>query len=256
MKKKKKTSNYKLERERESYGKNLLGSSSRSFSLASVSAPPLELELAGKPPHFWHLATTRIWRHEGQDERDPSHVSMQFTWNPWPHWGKTRISSPVVNSVRQMAQSENLVAESSERVCLGRERRIFFFKPLLAAAGSGGGVWVEVAGRVVAEEEVNRRSQAQRATAMRPRTQIRAQRSAASITTKSESTVAGGAGGGPAADEFTAPRNRKVRVMWNMDKDQRRGFVRSWLECVICVRNVFNLYGNCNDLGFFFFLTF
>jgi len=93
---------------------------------------------------------------------------------------------------------------------LGRERRAFFFNPLLATEGGGrgaggAGVWDD-----------KRRSQAQRATAIRPRTQIRAQRSAASMTMKSGSTVAGGCGGDPVvvAEEFvSAFKSLKGRVM-------------------------------------------
>ena len=93
---------------------------------------------------------------------------------------------------------------------MGRERRVFFFNPLLATEGGGrgtggAGVWDD-----------KRRSQAQRATAIRPRTQIRAQRSAASMTMKSGSTVAGGCGGDPVvvAEEFmSAFRSLKGRVM-------------------------------------------
>ena len=93
---------------------------------------------------------------------------------------------------------------------MGKERRVFFFNPLLATEGGGrgaggAGVWDD-----------KRRSQAQRATATRPRTQIRAQRSAASMTMKSGSTEAGGCGGDPVvvAEEFmSAFRSLKGRVM-------------------------------------------
>ena len=81
---------------------------------------------------------------------------------------------------------------------------------MLATEGGGGGT-----GGVGFRDE-KRRSQAQRATAMRPRTQIRAQRSAASMTMKSESTVADACGGDPVvvAEEFaTAFRKLKGRAM-------------------------------------------
>lgn len=81
-----------------------------------------------------------------------------------------------MNSARQIAQSEYAAADSGATVSFGRERRFFFLTPLLARGAGGGG-----------EEEVEkRRRQAHRATAMRPKTQIRAQRRAARITRRSE----------------------------------------------------------------------
>ncbi|KAI6688508.1 hypothetical protein NL676_025336 [Syzygium grande] len=96
---------------------------------------------AGKLPHLSHtaVAATRIRRQDGQEECDPSHGSMQATWNACPQWGSTRISSPSANSARQTVQSENRAAESGVKVSLGRERRTFFLRPLLALEGGGGG---------------------------------------------------------------------------------------------------------------------
>lgn len=124
----------------------------------------------------------------------------------------------MANSDKQIAHSEeNLEAESAVKVSFGRDFRIFFFNPLLAKDGDGGtkvGVAAACAGGdgvvVVVEEEESRRSQAQRATAMRPNTQIRAQRRAARITTKSESTVTGSTG---SDDDVTSLRNLRGRVM-------------------------------------------
>lgn len=124
----------------------------------------------------------------------------------------------MANSDKQIAHSEeNLEAESAVKVSFGRDFRIFFFNPLLAKDGDGGtkaGVAAACAGGdgvvVVVEEEERRRSQAQRATAMRPNTQIRAQRRAARITTKSESTVTGSTG---SDDDVTSLRNLRGRVM-------------------------------------------
>ncbi|PON90504.1 hypothetical protein TorRG33x02_137890 [Trema orientale] len=135
---------------------------------------------------------------------------MQATWKAWPHCGSSRISSPTANSARQMAQSVNLEANSGVKLSFGRERRIFFFSPLLG--GGGGGRLEPLAEELPAER---RRSQAHRATATRPSTQIRAQRSAARITTKSESTEGSGddAAGDDDDDEFTPPNNLKGRFM-------------------------------------------
>ena len=124
----------------------------------------------------------------------------------------------MANSDKQIAHSEeNLEAESAVKVSFGRDFRIFFFNPLLAKDGDGGtkvGVAAACAGGdgvvVVVEEEERRRSQAQRATAMRPNTQIRAQRRAARITTKSESTVTGSTG---SDDDVTSLRNLRGRFM-------------------------------------------
>lgn len=58
-----------------------------------------------------------------------------------------------------------------------------------------------------------RRSQAHRATATRPRTQIKAQRRAARMTTKSESTVGESGAESAVDDEFTPPNNLNGRVM-------------------------------------------
>lgn len=65
---------------------------------------------------------------------------------------------------------------------------IFFLSPLLALEGAGGR-GCEAAAAKEEEEEEKRRSQAQRATATRPRTHMRAQRRAARMTTKSDSTA-------------------------------------------------------------------
>lgn len=143
---------------------------------------------------------------------------MHATWKPWLHCGSTRIWSPEANSDKQMAHSEeeeeNLAAESSLKVSLGRELRIFFFKPLLATEGEREeGIAGCIVGGVVVEER--RRSQAQRATEMRPSTQIKAQRRAAKITTKSESTVTGCSldTDDDEDDGVTSFRNLKGRVM-------------------------------------------
>ncbi|CAI0434789.1 unnamed protein product [Linum tenue] len=154
---------------------------------------------------------------------------MQSTWKPWPHCGSTRNSSPAANSTRQMAQSVNFAAASSagEKVCLGRARRTFFFTPLLACEelGAPGGALPPPAAAAGPEEE-RRRIQAQRATATRPRTQIRAQRSAASMTTKSLST--GGTGGweSPAgavvAAAGTESSSLNGRVMWRSCRERER----------------------------------
>lgn len=71
-----------------------------SDSVATPPPPPPEYS-----PHFWHGATTRIRRHDGHEECEPSHVSMHPTWNPCPHCGSTRISSPPAYSARQIAHS-------------------------------------------------------------------------------------------------------------------------------------------------------
>jgi hypothetical protein len=77
---------------------------------------------------------------------------------------------------------------------------------------------VEGGGCVTAAEEgeERRRSQAHRATAIRPRTHIRAQRRAAKMTAKSESIVVesvSGGGGGTVGGFTTPARNLKGRVM-------------------------------------------
>lgn len=145
---------------------------------------------------------------------------MHATWKAWLHCGSTRIWSPVANSDKQIAHSEeNLEAESAVKVSVGRDFRIFFFNPLLAKEGDGGTKVAMAAacgdggggdGVVVVVVEERRRSQAQRATATRPNTQIRAHRRAARITTKSESTVTGSTG---SDDDVTSLRSLRGRVM-------------------------------------------
>jgi hypothetical protein len=213
----------------EIYGKNRFPSSSLTFNLASQSGAGVELDPAvvvagaGIPPHLSHLGTTKIWRHDGHEEWDLSHKSIQDAWNPWPHWGNTRISSPAVNSLKQIAQSENLTADSSVAVSLGRERRTFFLTPLFAAAG--GAVWEARAG----EGRRKRRRQPQRATATRPKTQMRAQRRAARITTKSESTTVESE-----EDELSSSRNLKGRVMWLWFVSEWMNEMKS-LKSLLCV---------------------
>lgn len=71
----------------------------------------------------------------------------------------------------------------------GSELRTFFLRPLLATAVAGDAPATGV-----------RRSQAQRAIAVRPTTEIRAQRRAARMTTKSDSNEAAESGGGAAEE--------------------------------------------------------
>lgn len=139
-------------------------------------------------------------------------MSIQATWKAWPQCGSSRISSPRANSARQMAQSVNLEAQSAVKVSLGRERRVFFLRPLFGGGTEGRD---EVAAAVDEEGTMERRrSQAHRATATSPSTQIKAQSRAARITTKSESTVAeSGADDSAVDDEFTPLKNLKGRVM-------------------------------------------
>ncbi|GER29349.1 Myb/SANT-like DNA-binding domain-containing protein 1 [Striga asiatica] len=116
-----------------------------------------------------------------------------------------------------MAQSASFAGRSasspSPRVIVGRDFRTFFFRPLLAASGTAGSG---------DRPPQMRRIQVQRETMTRPRTQMRAQRKAARITTKSElrvSTAAGAffnPGGGGAAvgeGEATPARWRERAVM-------------------------------------------
>ncbi|KAL3505513.1 hypothetical protein ACH5RR_035354 [Cinchona calisaya] len=121
---------------------------------------------------------------------------MHPTWNPWPHCGRTRISSPAMNSARQMAQSENFSERSEEYVSLGKDLRTFFFKGVLAG---GADLRSEI-----------RRIHAHRATATSPIMQIRAHRRAARITTKSASKLLmSEEGDGGEDDELSVPRIRE-----------------------------------------------
>jgi hypothetical protein len=128
--------------------------------------------------------TTRTRRHEGQEEWAASQVSMQATWKAWPHCGSTRTSSRGANSDRQMAHSGRTsaapspspaparAATASSYARLGSALSAFFLSPLLAAAGAA-------------------RERAHRATEASPTTQMSAHRSAARMTTTSESTASG-----------------------------------------------------------------
>lgn len=90
---------------------------------------------------------------------------------------------------------------------LGSDWSTFFFNPLLAEACPGE--------RAPPDPTEPRRSQAQRATAMRPTTHIKAQSKAAKMTTKSDSKVtASGGGASTTVDELVAAlRNLQVLVM-------------------------------------------
>lgn len=108
----------------------------------------------------------------------------------------------------------------------GTDWRIFFFRPLFEAAFDD---TVEA-----------RRSHAQRATAMRPTTQIKAQSKAARMTTKSDSTAT--ASGGCAAvvdgdeDELTVLRNLVGRVMMSHIRDGQREREDRWGRGVVLRR--------------------
>lgn len=83
----------------------------------------------------------------------------------------------------------------------GRDWSTFFFRPLLARARAG--EWVTALPEP-------RRSQAQRATAIKPTTHMRAQSRAASMTTKSDSTVTASGGGASAASTVDVFVDAKV----------------------------------------------
>lgn len=100
---------------------------------------------------------------------------MHPTWNPWPQLGSTRISSPTTNSVKQMAQSDNSPASSAVYTTFGSELKTSFFRALFLGELV---VWAEI-----------RHSQAQRATATRPRTHIRVQSRIVKISIRSELTL-------------------------------------------------------------------
>lgn len=202
------------------YGRNPLSAVPCSLALSSASDVAVP-EIAGNLPHCRHLVTTSICRHDGQEEWELSHVSTHNTWNPCPHCGRTRISSPSTNSAKHMAHSANLPLTVASWVSFGSDWRIFFFSPLFAAG------CVADARAPPAEP---RRSQAQRATAMRPTTHIRAHSSAARITTKSDSTST--ASGGSAADEFQLLRNLEERVITKSRKERDGEVVVSKCGCL------------------------
>ncbi|KAK2988201.1 hypothetical protein RJ640_020683 [Escallonia rubra] len=206
-------------------------------------APATELEPAGNSPHFSHLAS-RICRQDGHEEWDPSHVSIQPTWNPWPHCGNTLISSPTINSARQMAQSENFPASFSEKVSLGRDLNTFFFSPLFAAGGF-------VARPVILPEIL--RIQAQRATATRPSTHMRAHSRAARMTTKSEPKLSSSSGSGSwwvaGDEELASARNLERRVICEERGEAKRegGREKDWdlksgNDVLMCLNQVSMVY--------------
>ena len=81
------------------------------------------IKIALQPePHYRLLGSTRICRHDGHDELRRIHLSMHFTWNPWPHCGITLISSPFINSVKHIAHSPNF--PSPVYLTLGTDERI------------------------------------------------------------------------------------------------------------------------------------
>lgn len=140
------------------------------------------------------------------------------------------------------SEEENLAADSVVKVSFGRDLRIFFFSPLLAeeaVAGGGCGAVEDdvVAAALMAPKVERRRSQAQRATATRPSTQMRAQRRAARITTKSESTVTGS----PESvvlmvGELASARILNERVMWRgREREKQCVFDGSVEVCVFVV---------------------
>ena len=161
-------------------------------------------------PHRSHFIGTKTRRQEGHDDREVNHLSMHATWKAWLHSGNTLISSPSVNSVKHMAHSvdespspaEVLGESAAAKVDLGRDWSAFFLRPLL-----GGGGDSPTAAELT---PVRRRSQAQRATAAKPATHMRAQRRAERIMTMSVSAARISCGGGGAVAD---PRNLEERVM-------------------------------------------
>ncbi|CAL9159887.1 unnamed protein product, partial [Musa hybrid cultivar] len=113
-------------------------------------------------------ATTSTLRQDGQLEWEWSHASTHPTWNPWPHCGSTRSSSPSSNSARQIGHSTRPPPPAPYEI-VGSARKASFSRPLLD--GSTG----------------ERRRQAQRATRASPATETTAQRRAAMTTTTSVS---------------------------------------------------------------------
>lgn len=168
-------------------------------------------------PHRSHFTGTKIRRQEGQEDLEVNHLSMHATWKEWLHSGKILISSPSENSVKHIAHSVEespspaeehgessaavAVVVAEVKVDLGRDWSAFFLRPLF-----GGGDSPTAAELTPAR----RRSQAQRATAAKPATHMRAQRRAERITTMSVSAARISSGGGGAA----VPRNLEDRVIF------------------------------------------
>lgn len=183
------------------------------LSLSSAGNGVFPSETVGNSPHFLHLVVARFCLHEGHEEWELSHVSMHPTWNPCPHCGSTRISSPSAYSARQITQSlednfpqfpHPLSSLSELYVNVGNVWIVFFFIPLFGTR------WLGL--RLLLSTE-SRRSHAHRATAMRPATQIKAQRRAARMTTKSDSTATGSGGSAIVIGLSTVVRNLYGRVI-------------------------------------------
>ena len=187
-------------------------------------------------PHRSHFTGAKIRRQEGHDDRDVNHLSMHAKWKAWLHSGSILISSPSVNSVKQMAHSvdespspaEELGESAAVKVDLGRDWRAFFLRPLFGGGDSP-----------TAEEltPTRRRRQAQRATAAKPATHMRAQRRAARITIMSVSAARISSGGGGAAAD---PRNLEERVMLFLVKIKEERKEKS-LCCCCCSERKKNL---------------
>lgn len=101
---------------------------------------------------------------------------------------------------------------------LGRDWRTFCLTPLLAEGSCRG-----------RPPPVARRSQAHRATAMSPTTQIKAQRSTARMTTKSDSTLAGSREGGAAVwEELVVVVRGGVMVSSRVSSERERDSMWSY----------------------------
>ena len=155
------------------------------------------------------FSTTSIRRQEGQQEEewDPSnHLSMHSRWNTWLHPGNTLISSPSTNSPKHMTHSANVVATSALadlKVRRGSDSTTALFK--------------EADGAVAAWWWRRRRRHVQRATAMRPTMQMRAQMRQDKMMAMSEFTGTGGSAVIAGDEEREVLEdNSRLAVAWSL----------------------------------------
>ncbi|KAF1887927.1 hypothetical protein Lal_00023935 [Lupinus albus] len=73
---------------------------------SGTTRPGCDLTILGQ-------VSVRHCLHLGQDECELSHLSMQGTWKPWLHFGKSRTLSSLANSERHITHSVSKLGRSN-----------------------------------------------------------------------------------------------------------------------------------------------
>lgn len=88
------------------------------------------------PPCLVSSTEPTVFLQRGQVEWDWNHMSMQSTWNPWLHPGKTLALSPSTRWERQTAHSSPSLKSQDLKTRIGMDWRVVESRPALRGGSS------------------------------------------------------------------------------------------------------------------------